>query len=67
VLADWRATGATTAERVRYLDVIRDNVKSSVEIAKLNPRAAFEALEFADKLLSDVSEHHGNAEARVPR
>ena len=67
VLADWRSTGATVAERVKYLDVVKANVKTSAQIANLNPRASFEALEFADKFLADISEQHGNAETRPGR
>lgn len=56
-LADWRAAGATTEEAIGYLDSMRRNVKGAVDVAGLNPRAGYAAIETADRVAADVSEH----------
>jgi hypothetical protein len=60
LMADWRAGRVPIEERIGYLDGMRDNVKTRAQMAKLNPRAAYEAIEFADRFLAELSEHHAN-------
>ena len=55
-LADARAAGASIREAVGYLDCVRRNEKCAVDVAGLNPRAAYAAIETADRVVTDVSE-----------
>ena len=56
-LADCRATGSTTEQCDGYISSVRNNVKAAIDSARLDPRAAFHAMEIADRLLDDASVH----------
>jgi hypothetical protein len=63
LLSTWDFPGKPASEALKVLDNVKRGVE--VETKRLNPRAAFVAMEFTDRLLSAVSEQHANNRAKA--